>query len=539
MLKSKIVYLTLTVLLSVAFLITGCNGNNNENTTETIEITEAGSTTVQPVAEVLANAYMAKYSNVKITIQGGGSSTGVKKAADRTVDIGAASRDLKDSEQSLGLVEFVLAKDGIAIATHPDNPVSDLSTEEVMKIFSGEITKWSEVGGGNNDIVIVSREEGSGTRGAFEEMVMGEEALISDTAILQSSNGAVRTTIAGEKNAIGYLSFGYLDDTVKSLSVDGVVGKVENALDGSYPIVRPLLLLTKGQPTGEVKKFLDYCLSAEGQKLVEDEGYISPLAEISESGSGTDSSTSSGSTTKVEITEAGSTTVQPIAESLAEAFMVNQPHVKITIQGGGSSTGVKKVADGTVDIGAASRELKASEIELGVIPHVIAKDGIAIVTHPDNTVSDLTEEQVMKIFDGTFTNWSEVGGTNEDIYIVAREEGSGTRAAFEEMVMGDALITDTAILQSSNGAVRTTVSGESNAIGFLSFGYLDATTKSINIGGVAATVENALNGTYPIVRPLLFITKGEPTGLIKEFIDYCLSLEGQKIVANDYIPVVN
>ncbi len=238
------------------------------------------------------------------------------------------------------------------------------------------------------------------------------------------------------------------------------------------------------------------------------------------------------------ITEAGSTTVQPLAEELAQAFMDLNPDITITIQGGGSSTGVKSAADGTVDIGAASRELKDSEKTLGLVVHVLARDGIALVTHPSQTVTNLTVEQIKQIYAGEITNWSEVGGADEEIDVVSREEGSGTRSAFEEMVMGeDAVIVDTAILQSSNGAVKTTVASDENAIGFISFGYLDATVKALSVNGIAGTVENAKNATYPIVRPLLLLTKGEATGIVKEFIDYCLSDAGQEIVGKDYITV--
>jgi len=238
------------------------------------------------------------------------------------------------------------------------------------------------------------------------------------------------------------------------------------------------------------------------------------------------------------ITEAGSTTVQPLAEELAQAFMDKNADIKITIQGGGSSTGVKSAADGTVDIGAASRELKDSEKNLGLVVHVLAKDGIAIIPHSSQAVTNLTLEQIKQIYSGEITNWSEVGGADRNINVVSREEGSGTRTAFEEMVMGaDAVITATAILQSSNGAIRTTVAGDPDAIGFLSFGYLDTTVKAISVNGIAGTVANAKNGTYPIVRPLLLLTKGEPTGLVKEFIDYCLSDAGQEIVGKDYITV--
>jgi phosphate transport system substrate-binding protein len=248
--------------------------------------------------------------------------------------------------------------------------------------------------------------------------------------------------------------------------------------------------------------------------------------------------TSNGNGETYTITEAGSTTVQPLAQSLADAFMADNPDVEITVQGGGSSVGIQSAADGTVDIGAASRAVKPEEIALGLVVHHLASDGIAIVSHRDQTLSELTTDQVRQIFAGEITNWSEVGGANAEITVIGREEGSGTRAAFEELVMEEELITETALLFPSNGALRTAVSTTPDSIGFLSFGYLDGSVKALNIDGVAATVANALSGAYPIVRPLNFVTKGEPTGKVKEFIDFCLGTEGQEIVAEDYIPVI-
>ena len=241
------------------------------------KIVEAGSTTVQPLAEKLAEAFSAKYPQVQITVQGGGSSVGVKSAGQGTVDVGAASREVKDSEREKypDLVVHTIARDGIAIVAHPDVPLDGLTKEQVRDIFAGEITNWSDVGGPDRPIVVVSREEGSGTRAAFEEMVMGKEGPpIVDTAILQPSNGAVRTTVATTPDSIGYLSFGYLDPSVKALSIDGVKATVENAASGVYPVVRPLNLLTKGEPDGLVKAWLDFILSDEGQKIVVEEGYI-------------------------------------------------------------------------------------------------------------------------------------------------------------------------------------------------------------------------------------------------------------------------
>jgi phosphate transport system substrate-binding protein len=238
------------------------------------------------------------------------------------------------------------------------------------------------------------------------------------------------------------------------------------------------------------------------------------------------------------ITTGGSTTVQPLSETLAGAFMEIFPEVEITVTGGGSSVGVSSAANGTLDIGAVSRELKESEESLGLVVSVLAYDGIAIVTNPSQTVTKLTMEQVKQIFAGEITNWNEVGGANEDIVVVAREEGSGTRSAFEELVMGETPITDEAILQNSNGALKTTVAGNTKAIGFLSMGYLDSSVAALSIDGVEGTEENAKNGSYPIVRPLIYVTLGEPEGIVQKYIGFCLGIAGQAIVAEDYISIL-
>jgi phosphate transport system substrate-binding protein len=240
------------------------------------------------------------------------------------------------------------------------------------------------------------------------------------------------------------------------------------------------------------------------------------------------------------ITEAGSTTVQPLAERLADEYMQKHPDVQVIIGGGGTAQGITSVNSGLVDIGAASRELKADEPQL--VKHLLARDGIAIITSPDNPVDGLTKDEIRKIFGGIIKNWSAVGGPNAAIQVIVREEGSGTRTAFEEMVMAKpepaVQITSTALQQNTNVGVKTYVAGNEYAIGFISFGYIDNTVKALAIDGVEATEENAKNGTYPIVRPLYFLTKEAPTGLVKQFIDFCLSAEGQSTVAEEgYISI--
>ena len=554
----RILFLLTILIVTTGLLVTACQPNLDlpEETSEPVlteepEFTEeaelsgqlqiAGSTTVQPLAEVLAEAFMDSNPEVTIEIQGGGSSVGVTSAGEGTVDIGNASRNVKESEfeEFPALMVHTIAYDGIAIVSNPDLELPSLSIDQVKAIFAGEITNYSEVGGPEAEIVVVSREEGSGTRAAFEELVMesgDEEAFISENAILQQSKGQVRTTVSTTPDSIGYLSFGFLDESVSTVAIDDVDPSVANVKNGTYPIFRPLNMLTNGEPSDLAQAFLDYILSADGQAIVA-EDYIT----VTDDEGSEEEPIEEGLSGQIQI--AGSTTVQPLTEVLAEAFMAENSDVTIEVQGGGSSVGVTSAGEGTVDIGNASRNVKDSEFE--TFPELqvftIAFDGIAIVSNPDLDLPSLSIDQVKMIFAGEITNFSEVGGPDEEIIVVSREEGSGTRAAFEELVMesGDeeALITEDAILQQSNGQVRTTVSTTPNTIGYLSFGFLDESINAVAIDDAEPTVDNVKSGAYSIFRPLNMLTNGEPNDLAKAFLDYILSDSGQEIVAEDYITV--
>jgi phosphate transport system substrate-binding protein len=298
-------------------------------------------------------------------------------------------------------------------------------------------------------------------------------------------------------------------------------------------------MLTNGTPGVLAQAFLDFILSAEGQAIVaEDYITVTDSDAVTEAPMEDAMAELSG-----QLQLAGSTTVQPLAELLATAFMDINDDVTVEVQGGGSSVGVTSAGEGTVDIGMASRNVKDTEFETfaELQVFVIAYDGIAVVTNIDLELPSLSIEQVKAIFAGEITNYSEVGGPDEEIIVVSREEGSGTRAAFEELVMESgetaAVITETAILQQSNGQVRTTVSTTPNAMGYLSFGFLDESVNTVAINGVDPTVENVKNSSYSIFRPLNMLTSGTPNELAQAFLDFILSAEGQAIVAEDYITV--
>ncbi len=501
------------------------------------QIQIAGSTTVQPLSEKLALAFMEINPNLVIEVQGGGSSVGVTAAGEGTVNIGQVSREIKTSEFETfpNLQVFTIAYDGIAIVTHPDLQLPSITLEEAKRIFGGEITNYAEVGGPDEEIIVVSREEGSGTRAAFDELVLESsepEMEMVETALLQQSNGQVRTTVSTTPNAIGYLSFGFLDESVNLVNINGFEPTVENVLAGNYPVFRPLNLTTLGNPDELSQAFLDFALSDAGQAIVSDD-YIPAVGENAGYVPPTDLAG--------QIQVAGSTTVQPLSEKLALAFMEYNPNLVIEVQGGGSSVGVTAAGEGTVNIGQVSRDIKGSEFE--TFPNLqvftIAFDGIAIVTHPDLQLPSLTLEEAKRIFGGEITNYAEVGGPDAEIIVVSREEGSGTRAAFDELVLESSEpkleMAETALLQQSNGQVRTTVATTPNAIGYLSFGFLDESINLVEIEGYLPTVENVLAGNYPIFRPLNLTTLGDPDELSQAFIDFILSSFGQVIVSEDYI----
>ncbi len=238
----------------------------------------AGSTSVQPFAELLAEVYAREYPEAPVVdIQGGGSSAGIEAALAGIADIGMSSRNLKEAELAQGLVVQPIAYDAIAVVVHSSNPVDGLTSDEVRAIFAGEIRNWSRVGGPDEPITVITREEGSGTRGAFQELLM-EESRITDLALRQDSNGAVRVIVNSDRNAIGYMSLGIVGGYVKPLALDGVVPTVEAAVSGEYRLVRPFLFTWLGELGPSAADFLEYVLSPGAQKVLGSEGLI-PVKE--------------------------------------------------------------------------------------------------------------------------------------------------------------------------------------------------------------------------------------------------------------------
>ena len=271
----------------------------------------------------------------------------------------------------------------------------------------GTVMLLSGCGAANaGTITVVSREDGSGTRGAFIELFGVEEKndkgeKVDNTtldAVITNSTSVVLTTVAKDTNAIGYISLGSLNDTVKAAKIDGAVASAENVKNGTYKIARPFNVVTKPENNNEAAQdFLNFIASKDGAKVIEDNKYISVT---------TNEFTSTQASGKVVI--AGSSSVTPVMEKLKEAYATVNPNATIEIQQSDSTTGVQSAIDGIADIGMASREIKESELSKGIKSQVIAMDGIAVIINKDNEVETLTKEQVKEIFTGKVTTWADV-----------------------------------------------------------------------------------------------------------------------------------
>ncbi|MGN1402027.1 MAG: phosphate ABC transporter substrate-binding protein [Bacillus sp. (in: firmicutes)] len=271
--KSVLSFLMLTLLIVTAAC--GSEEGTEQTGGETKTISISGSTSVGPLVEKLADKYKETQKNVKIEVNQIGSSAGITNANNGVSDIGMSSRDLKEEEKADGLTETIIAYDGIVLVTHPSNKVENLTLEQVKQIFTGEITNWSEVGGEDMEIVVVSREDGSGSRDAFQEIVGYSSGELVREAIVASGNGNIKTTVATNKHAVGFVSFEYIDDTVSTLQINGVESTAENVLNNTYILSRPFLIVHKDSTISEAgRSFIEYMLSPEGQKVVSEAGAI-------------------------------------------------------------------------------------------------------------------------------------------------------------------------------------------------------------------------------------------------------------------------
>ncbi|MFO7874985.1 MAG: phosphate ABC transporter substrate-binding protein [Desulfovermiculus sp.] len=238
----------------------------------------AGGTAHIPVMKEAAKRIMTRNPDISITVAGGGSGVGVQKVGEGLVDIGNTGRPVSAQEKGkYGLESFAFAIDGVGLAVHQDNPVRDLSSEQVQAVFAGEISSWKELGGPDRSINLYTRDEASGTRSVFWKKAL-DKGNVAVKANVVPSNGAMKVAVSRDKAAIGYLSIGHMDDTIARVAINGVLPTQENAIDGSYPVVRKLYMNTKGEPSALAQAFIDYIQGPECVEIISESGFI-PLGK--------------------------------------------------------------------------------------------------------------------------------------------------------------------------------------------------------------------------------------------------------------------
>lgn len=257
---------------ALLFFAASCSRQTEAHTPATGDVTLAGSTSIQPFAERWAE----EYPGHRIIVQAGGSTAGIKAAHDGTADIGMSSRALQPSEAS-GLTQTIVARDGIAVIVHATNPVKALTLEELRDVYAGRIVNWRTVGGPNVPITVITREDGSGTRDAFEEFVMGKGHEIAASALVTAYSGGLRKMVSQDPGAIGYVTFSQLNPHVHALAIDGVAPTEPAIASGEYRLQRPFVFLTRGAPDGSALQFIRFVLSAAGQQIARTEG-LAPVS---------------------------------------------------------------------------------------------------------------------------------------------------------------------------------------------------------------------------------------------------------------------
>ena len=313
----------------------------------------------------------------------------------------------------LTMTAMTACSGGAASSASSETPSSESSAASAesasSESTSSESASSEETTGGDmtGEITVLSREDGSGTRGAFIELFgiehkndAGEkEDMTTDDAQITNSTSVMMTTVADDEYAIGYISLGSLDDSVKAVKIDGAEATVDNIKSGDYTIARPFNIATKGTPSDVAQDFINFIMSADGQKIIEDNGYI-PVDE--------GAAAYQASNAKGKVVVGGSSSVSPVMEKLVEAYSKANTNIQVDVQTTDSTTGVSSTVEGSYDIGMASRDLKDDETAQGVEGKTIAKDGIAVIVNNESSVDELSTDQVKSIFTGETTSWSDI-----------------------------------------------------------------------------------------------------------------------------------
>ena len=548
-----LVAILLIAAIAGALVLTSGDDNNN---TQVTTIKEKGSDTMLELVTSWSEAYHNDNKNITVDVAGGGSGVGITALINKQIDVCAASRQMTASEVSqakangVNPVEFKTAIDGIAIITHTGNSVNVLTIEQLKGIYNGTYTNWNIVGGPDHAIVLYGRQSTSGTYAYVQEVVLNKGSYSSAMQQLQGNNQIV-SAVQQDQYGIGYVGIGYartatginLLELKKDAGSPAISPLNETAvLTQKYSLSRYLYVYTNGVPNGAVKDFMTWVIGTKGQTIATTMGfYALPWFDVQD-GQGI-----LGLVPAKTVKEKGSDTMLELVTAMAEQFHENKSWISIDVAGGGSGVGITALINKQIDVCAASRQMKASEITQananGVNPveFKVAIDGIAIITHTSNPVSVLTIEQLRGIYNGTYTNWNQVGGPDHAIVLYGRQSTSGTYAYLQEVVLKNGAYSSAMQQLQGNNQIVSAVQQDQYGIGYVGIGYARTAT-GINLLNLKADASSAaispLNETavltqkYSLSRYLFLYTDGKPTDATWQFMNWVLDAnKGQKVAA--------
>jgi len=535
-----------------AAVLMGNGGNSNPGQTT---IKQKGSDTMLELAQIWAERYHENNTNVSIEVSGGGSGVGIQEFIKKSIDIAQASRQMKATEiqqakdAGLNPVEFKVAVDGVAIIVHQNNPINNLTIGQLRGIYNGTYTNWNQVGGPDKAIVTFGRQSTSGTYQYFQEVVLKNGAYVS-TMNQMTGNAAIVSGVQGDDRAIGYVGIGYAKESsgisvlqLKHNATSPVYTPLNQiqVLTGKYELARYLYFYTNGVPNGGARDYLLWVLgTSAGQTAAVHAGFYA-LAWYDQ----IDMRAKLGAVPGMTVKEKGSDTMLELAQLWSERFHENKSYVNVEISGGGSGVGIQEFINKNVDICQASRAIKPSEVQQSIAAGLnptefkVAIDGIAIIVHQNNPINNLTIGQLRGIYNGTYTNWNQVGGPDKAIVTFGRQSTSGTYQYFQEVVLKNGAYIPSMQQMTGNAAIISGVQGDDRAIGYVGIGYAKESSgisvlqlkHNATSTAYAPTDKSAvLSGQYELSRPLYLYTNGVQQDEVWIWLNWILDANaGQKV----------